>query len=175
MKTFLNILVVVLVAATPQLGGCSRKEVDEALIPVALPNLAVVSLKNGDKIDGKVTEIDTKLQKLLLQGEKTTPYSLSQVEKIEFSKNAVVYKTDGRQVVRGDGVAAAGIQQIWKPLQLDDFHLQQGKGEVKLKPPVVDKDDLKGILAVSKNRSFVVDEIQFDWQNKTIAIKATPY
>ncbi|MBD2179934.1 hypothetical protein H6S82_18725 [Planktothrix sp. FACHB-1355] len=193
MKAFLNILVVALVATAPQLGGCSRAssgndvgrgnlpaaqaqaKVDEALVPVALPNLAVVSLKNGDKIDGKVAEIDTKSQKLLIQGEKTTPYSLSQVEKIEFSKNAVVYKTDGRQVVRGDGVAAAGVQQIWKPLQLDDFHLQQGKGEVKLKPPVVDKDELKGILAVSKNRSFVVDEIQFDWQNRTMAIKATPY
>lgn len=193
MKTFLNILVVALVATAPQLGGCTRAssgndvgkgnlpaaqaqaKVDEALVPVALPKLAVVSLENGDKISGEVTEIDTKQQKLSLQGEKTTSFPLSQVDKIEFSKNALVYKTDGRQVVRGEGVAAAGIQEIWQPLQLDDFHLQQGKGEVKLKPPVVSELKLQGILSVSKNRSFVVDEIQFDWQNKTMAIKATPY
>ncbi|MCL1464020.1 hypothetical protein [Argonema galeatum] len=196
MKAFLNILVVALVATAPQLGGCTRApsgndvgrgnlpaaqaqaKVDEALVPVALPKLAVVSLKNGDKIEGEVTEIDTKQQKLSLQslqGEKTISFPLNQVEKIEYSKNALVYKTDGRQVIRGEGVAAAGVQENWKSLQLDDFHSQQGKGEVKLKPPVVSELKLQGILSVSKNRSFVVDEIQFDWQNRTMTIMATPY
>jgi hypothetical protein len=51
----------------------------------------------------------------------------------------------------------------------------KGQAVVKLGPPVVSRGQLRGILGVAKDRQFVVDEMQFDLQKKTMTISATPY
>ncbi|MEG4938714.1 hypothetical protein [Microcoleus sp. F4-D5] len=51
----------------------------------------------------------------------------------------------------------------------------KGQAEVKLRPPIVSRGQLRGVVGVAKDRQFVVDEMQFDVQKKTMTIAATPY
>ena len=51
----------------------------------------------------------------------------------------------------------------------------KGQAEVKLRSPVVNRGQLRAILAVAKDRQFVVDEMKFEPQKKTVTILVTPY
>jgi len=148
-------------------------------IPVALPVKAKIEMKGGGIRDGQVLEIDEKEQKLWIKGavdKKSLP--LSQVEKIVFPNNAVVYRANGGPIVRGELPPATSIQAKWNGIPISAFELKdaaQGQAVVKLGPPVVSRGQLRGILGVAKDRQFVVDEMQFDVQKKTMTILATPY
>jgi hypothetical protein len=148
-------------------------------IPVALPIKAKIEMKGGGIRDGQVLEIDEKEQKLWIKGsvdKKSLP--LSQVEKIVFPNNAVVYRANRVQIIRGELAPATSIQTKWNGIPISAFKLKdaaQGQAVVKLGPPVVSRGQLRGILGVAKDRQFVVDEMQFDVQKKTMTILATPY
>lgn len=153
-------------------------------IPVALPTQAEIVMKGGGKRDGRVVQIDEKAQKLWIQGavEKLS-LPLGQIEKIVFSKSAVVYRSsNGGPVVRGDGTPAKGRPETWRGIPINAFRLldpNKGQADVKL-GSVLSLDKLDSIRSVmvgdGKNkRQFVVDEMQFDVQKKTMTIAATPY
>ena len=153
-------------------------------IPVALPTDAEILMKGGDKRDGKVVQIDEKAQKLLIQGSgKPVSIPLGQIEKVVFSKSAVVYYSNGGPVVRGDGTPAKGRRETWRGIPMNAFRLldppDKGQAEVKLGSVLsVDKlDSLNSVIVGDgKNkRQFVVDEMQFNVQKKTMTIAATPY
>ena len=72
-------------------------------IPVALPTDAEILMKGGEKRDGKVVQIDEKAQKLLIQGSgKAVSIPLGQIDKIVFSKSAVVYHSNRGATYRGE-------------------------------------------------------------------------
>ena len=148
-------------------------------ISVALPIKAKIEMKGGGIRDGQVLEIDEKGQKLWIQGavdKKSLP--LSQVEKIVFPKNAVVYRANRGPIIRGELAPATSIQAKWNGIPMGAFRVidaVKGQAEVKLGPPVVNRGQLRGILGVAKDRQFVVDLLQFDLQKKTMTILATPY
>lgn len=152
-------------------------------IPVALPIKAEIVMKGGGRRDGKVVQIDEKGQKLVIQGGRDTKsIPLSQVEKIVFPNNAVVYSAKGGPIVRGE-LPPAGRTETWRGIPMNAFRLlnppEKGQAELNLRS-VVSADKLDGIRSVivgnGKNtRQFVVDEMQFDVQKKTMTIKATPY
>ena len=149
------------------------------LIPLALPTKAKIEMKGGDIRDGQVLEIDERGQKLWIQGavnKKLLP--LSQVEKIVFPNNAVVYTAKGRPFIRGEIQQTTSTQSTWNGIPIGAFRLidaVKGQAEVKLVPPVVNRLQLRGILGVAKDRQFVVDQMRFDMQKKTMTILVTPY
>lgn len=152
-------------------------------IPVALPTDAKISMKKGTPQSGRVVEIDEKTQKISLQrGRDKVSIPLSQIDKIVFSKSAVVYYSNGRQHLRGDGTPAKGRPETWRGIPMNAFRLldpNKGQADVKLES-VLSLDKLDSIRSVmigdGKNkRQFVVDEMQFDVQKKTMTIAATPY
>ena len=152
-------------------------------IPVALPTDAKISMKKGEPISGRVVEIDEKMQKISIQrGREKRSIPLGQIDKIVFSKSAVVYYSNGGPVVRGDGTPAKGRPETWRGIPMNAFRLldpNQGQADVKLES-VLSVDKLDSIRSVmigdGKNkRQFVVDEMQFDVQKKTMTIAATPY
>lgn len=152
-------------------------------IPVALPTDAKISMKKGEPKSGRVVEIDEKMQKISLQrGWEKVSIPLSQVEKIVFSKSAVFYLSNGGPVVRGEGTPAKGRRETWRGIPINAFRLldpNKGQADVKLES-VLSLDKLDSIRSVmvgdGKNkRQFVVDEMQFDVQKKTMTIAATPY
>lgn len=194
MKDFFKILVVALVATAPQLAGdthvatsqnvptgnflTAQVKADEASVPVALPDLADVFFKGGESWSGRVTAIDSQTQKLSIQRNGITSIPLSQVEKVVFRESGLVYKASGQPVIRGDGTVPAAKQATWSGVPLTAFRVQdpmRGQAEVRLGPPVVSRLRLQGIVSVAKDRTYVVDEMQFDLQKRTMTIMATPY
>ncbi|MEG4489131.1 hypothetical protein [Microcoleus sp. D2_18a_B4] len=151
-------------------------------IPVALPTDAKISMKKGTPQSGRVVEIDEKTQKISIQrGRDKVSIPLSQIDKIVFSKTAVVYYSNGGPIVRGDGTPAKGRPETWRGIPMNAFRLldpNQGQAEVKLESVLsLDKlDSLRSVMVGDgKNkRQFVVDEMQFDVQKKTMTIAATP-
>lgn len=148
-------------------------------ISVALPELADVSLKGGRSLSGRVTAIEPLGQTLLMQRSgKTLSVSLKEVEKVVFRNGAIVYRSNGSQIIRGERERPPGQSVDLKGLPLSTFRIKnanQGLAVVTLEPPVVSPDRLLGITSVAKDRQYVVDEMQFDLQQKTMSIRATPY
>jgi len=152
-------------------------------IPVALPMPAEIVMKGGGKRDGRVVQIDEKTQKLLIQlGQEKRSLPLGKIDKIVFSKSAEVYRQNGERFIRGELPPAKGRRETWRGIPMNAFRLldpNQGQAEVKLES-VLSLDKLDSIRSVmvgdGKNkRQFVVDEMQFDVQKKTMTIAATPY
>ncbi|MEG4628388.1 hypothetical protein QUB56_01830 [Microcoleus sp. AR_TQ3_B6] len=152
-------------------------------IPVALPTQAEIVMKGGEKRDGRVLQIDEKEQKLLIQGgQGKVSIPLGQIDKIMFPESATVYISDRGPVVRGDRTPAKGRPETWRGIPINAFRLldpNQGQAEVKLESVLsLDKlDSLRSVMVGDgKNkRQFVVDQMQFDVQKKTMTIAATPY
>jgi len=144
-------------------------------ISVALPTDAEIVMKGGEKRDGRVVQIDEKAQKLWIQGSgEKRAILLSQIEKILFSKSAVVYLARTGPALRGDGgnVSPAGAQRTLPDIPMNAFTLEDAnKGLAK----VTFAGLSRGIRDTAKNRQFVVDEMQFNLPKKTMMIKATPY
>lgn len=152
-------------------------------IPVALPTQAEIVMKKGEPRDGRVVQIDEKAQTLWIQGSgEKRSIPLSQINKIVFSKSAVVYLALIGPIIRGDSTPAKGRPETWRGIPMNAFRLldpNKGQADVKLGSVLsVDKlDSLNSVIVGDgKNkRQFVVDEMQFDVQKKTMTIAATPY
>lgn len=152
---------------------------DELELAVALPELAEVILKQGESNSGQITGIDAQGEALSIQRSgKTATIPLSQIKKVVFKNGALVYRSNGRQIIRGERDRPTGKLVTWSGIPLNTFTVKnstQGQAVVKLKPPVVSPAQLRGIQSVAKNRQYVVDEIQFNSPQRTITILATPY
>jgi hypothetical protein len=152
---------------------------DELELAVALPELAEVMLKGGESSSGRVIGIDAQGQALSIRrNDKTTTIPLSQIQRVVFKNGALVYRSNGRQIIRGERDRPIGKLVTWSGIPLNTFTVKnstQGQAVVKLKPPVVSTEQLRGIQSVARNRQYVVDEIQFNSQQRTITILAKPY
>jgi hypothetical protein len=51
----------------------------------------------------------------------------------------------------------------------------QGQAVVSLRPPIVSAAQLRGIRQVASDRQYVVDEMRFNPQQRTMTILVTPY
>jgi hypothetical protein len=105
-------------------------------ISVALPTPAEIVMKGGEKRDGRVVQIDEKAQQLWIQGStEKRSLPLSQIDKIVFANNAVVYRTNGGQFIRGEIAAATRTQAKWNGIPIGAFRLidaVKGQAEVNL-------------------------------------------
>ncbi|BAY47320.1 hypothetical protein SAMD00079811_49380 [Scytonema sp. HK-05] len=197
MKPYFKVLFVVVVATATGLVANSQAvtgqnvekknllltqaqvQVQPVAISVALPELADVSLKGGKSLSGRVTAIDSSAQTLSMQrSDKTLPVPLKEVEKVVFRNGATAYRSNGQQIIRGERDRPKGQPVTWNNLPLGTFTIKnatQGLAVVNLVPPVVSPERLLGIQSVAKDRQYVVDEMQFNLQQKTMSIRATPY
>ncbi|WP_335015565.1 hypothetical protein [Nostoc sp.] len=152
---------------------------DELELSVALPELAEVIFKGGESSSGQITGIDAQGEILSIQrNDKTATIPLSQIQKVVFKNRALVYRSNGRQIIRGERDRPTGKTVTWSGIPLNTFTVKnstEGQAVVKLKPPVVSTAQLRGIESVARNRQYVVDEIQFNSQQRTITILAKPY
>ena len=119
-------------------------------VPVALPTQAEIVMKGGGKWDGRVVQIDEKGQKLWIQGAGEKSIPLSQIDKIVFPNNAVVYLSNRGPVLRGDGTPAKGRPETWRGIPMNAFRLldpNKGQADVKLES-VLSLDKLDSIRSV---------------------------
>jgi hypothetical protein len=129
-------------------------------------------------------KIDEKEQKVSIQaghGERSIP--LGQIDRILFSITPEDYSGNGVLVIRGDRPPAKGRPQTWRGIPMNAFRLleppNKGQAVVELES-VLSPDKLASVRSVlvgdGKNkRQFVVDQMQFDVQKKTMTIEVTPY
>ncbi|WP_459195157.1 hypothetical protein [Nostoc sp. FACHB-892] len=152
---------------------------DELDLAVALPELAEVILKGGESSSGQITGIDAQGEALSIQRSgKTATIPLNKIQRVVFKNGALVYRSNGRQIIRGERDRPTGKLVTWSGIPLNTFTIKnstQGQAVVKLKPPVVTTAQLRGIQSVARNRQYVVDKIQFNSQQRTITILAKPY
>lgn len=114
MKAFFKVLsIVLLVIATglienaAAIGG--RNEVAQAqsvstntLIPITLPTLANVVLKNGESMTGLVSAINPHKRSLQISlSGASRSLQITQVQRVTFRRDALVYTSDGRRIIRG--------------------------------------------------------------------------
>ncbi len=152
---------------------------DELELAVALPELAEVFFKKGESSSGRVIGIDAQGQALSIQRNgKTAKIPLSQIARVVFKKEALAYRSNRSPIIRGGGERPTGKPVTWSGIPINNFTVKnstQGQAVVKLKPPVVSTAQLQGIQSVARNRQYVVDEIQFNSQQRTVTILAKPY
>lgn len=80
-------------------GWQTRAYAEEVSLPGALPPRAIIKLKGGASVSGRIIACDS--QKLDIQrGSDTELIPRNQVEKIQFDVSDPVYQTDGRIFVR---------------------------------------------------------------------------
>ncbi|QMS89779.1 hypothetical protein HUN01_20140 [Nostoc edaphicum CCNP1411] len=152
---------------------------DELEVAVALPQLAVVIFKGGESSSGQITGIDAQGEILSIQRyDKTATIPLSKIQRVVFKNGALVYRSNRQPIIRGERDRPTGKPVTWSGIPISTFTVKnstQGQAVVKLKPPVVSPAQLRGIQSVARNRQYVVDEIQFNSQQRTITILAKPY
>ena len=142
-------------------------------VPIKLLTQAQIVMKGGDKRDGQVVKIDQKGQKLWIQAsgqQRSLP--LNQIEKIMFLKSTPPPISNRGLVFRQNFP-----QATWNGIPVSAFELKdtaKGEAVVKLRSPVVNQKQLQYILEIPKDRQFVVDEMRFNVQKKTMTILATP-
>ena len=188
MKAFLKVLVVTLFASTTGLAGYASQPSSHqnslaqaqnvpgqnSPIPVFLPTLANVELKDGGSMSGRLTAVDAQAQqiKLELSGESAT-VAIAEIEKVKF-RGKVTLK-GSQLVIRGDeDEASPDSNRKTGSEPLTNFRvINPSKGEAQIKLTSVSKLDLRGIRSVAASSSYVVDEIQFD-SSGMIILKVKP-
>lgn len=153
---------------------------DELELAVSLPKLAEVIFKGGESSSGQIIGIDAQGQALSIQRSgKTATIPLSQIAKVVFKNERFVYTSNELPIMRSIQIdRPQGKPVTWSGIPINTFTIKnpiQGQAVVKLKPPVVSTAQLRGIRSVARNRQYVIDEIQFNSQQRTITILAKPY
>ncbi|QMS89613.1 hypothetical protein HUN01_19265 [Nostoc edaphicum CCNP1411] len=161
-------------SATPQIAQTQRSTIN-SLIPLALPTSADVWFKDGKSITGQLTDFNSQNQKIqIFRAGTPRSVQLSQVQRISFRRDALVYLGGEGRVIRGEDRTKA-TQNIWGNIPIDAFRLidsKQGQASVDLSK-VMNQKQLRGILGVAQDSLYVVDEMEFQ-PGKKLTIKVTP-
>lgn len=153
------------------------KKVNNSPIPLALPTIADIKLKNGESMTARVTAFDSKEQKIEFSREKDSKsLSIAQVQQVVFRKDkeSLVYTSTGDLVLRGEGNTKA-TQRVWSNIPLEAFQLvdsKQGQATVNL-ITVKTPTELFQIRSVAVKSLYIADEIEFSSTGK-MTIKVTP-
>jgi hypothetical protein len=122
-----------------------------------------------------LTAFDTKGQTLQISRSRDSrTVRIAQIQQLKFRRDALVYDSTGKLVIRGDDAAVAK-QSTWQNIPLQAFELKDpklGQAQVTL-AGVLKPTQLRGIRAVAAKSLYVVDEIQFQPAGK-MTIKVTP-
>ena len=191
MKRFYSVLILALLTATVTgLGDMSlfvgqsaplataTAVAQSAPLPVSLPAVAVITLKNGGERRGKVVGFDSQNQTILLQrGGDSSSIPLDQVAKVVYDRRIPFYREHGPIVVRGEKAAPAGDPDSWSNVPLSNFKVNdasRGQAVVML-DSVLPDSRLRGVRGVAVSSTYVLDEMQFNLQQRTMTVSVTPY
>jgi hypothetical protein len=141
-------------------------------LPLHLP-LATISFNTNTPIlTGRLVQLDPKQRILIVQsaqGQYTVP--IRTVRTISFNRKAPAYGSDGQLVLRADNLMPAGQPMTLGPLPLSGLRIHdpvRGMATVKISAK-------RATPQPTANQTYVVDQLQFDAQQGTVTIVATPY
>ncbi|WP_013321204.1 hypothetical protein [Gloeothece verrucosa] len=155
-------------ANTYQIPTIKQNASTNALIPVALPTLADISLKDSSSLSGQVSAFDPTNQTVQIsRSGNSRTLQISQIQKITFRRDALVYDGDGKIVIRGEDRATAFLS-TWQGIPFNGLRLinpNLGQAQVSL-AGVMKPIQIREISSVAKKSIYVVNEIQFDSTGK---------
>jgi ribosome maturation factor RimP len=188
MNGLLKILgVVALLTAMTGLAGCAsqtprnpdnqpRTEVqkDQPTIKVLLPDIAEVTLKNGQSKLGRLTAWTQKQIQITPGGGSPVSISIDQIkdQKVTF-KGQVKYVSNGAIKIRREDKTKPVLDN-WQGIPLTDFKLQNpDRAEVKITS--LDKTKQKGIQGVAANSGFRLEQMQLESVGGKMTLKVTAF
>jgi hypothetical protein len=191
MKRFYSVLILALLTATvtglgdmslfvgqPAPLATATAVAQSAPIPVSLPAVAVITLKNGGERSGKVVGFDSQNRTILLKrGGDSSSIPLNQVAKVVYDRTAPFYREHGLLVMRGENAASPGDPDSWSNVPLSNFKVNdasRGQAVVML-DSVLPSSQLRGVRAVAGSSTYVLDEMQFNLQQRTMTVSVIPY
>ncbi|BAZ22349.1 hypothetical protein NIES4073_32310 [Kalymmatonema gypsitolerans NIES-4073] len=158
-----------------QTAQAQRATINVPPIDLALPAPADVFLRDGRSARGRVTEFDSKGQTIqILYSGQSRKFPINEVDKVIFRRDAPIYTSDGRRVIRGEDQSKQ-IRSIWDNIPLSAFRLinpSRGAASVDLST-VMNSKNLREINSVAQNSLYVANEIEFKSQAK-MTITVTP-
>lgn len=187
MKAFLQVFGIALLVSITGLAGyaqtSSRKAnyfaqgqsaiSQEAQLSVALPELATVRQKQGGSMTGKLTKLNQQ-ELTISSGNSSESLAINQVNNVAFKGDVWITNTEGKRIrMRGVDKTSSG-QQLWREVPLAAFNLQEPPEKAILSlGTVLSSEDLADIVSVSRDSTYVVQEILFESPGM-MTIKAVP-
>lgn len=148
-------------------------EQENRTLPVLLPPIARIFLKDGEIKAGRLISINPQTQQITLSSGSDSQIPIINIEKI-ILQGEIILENRNKIVIRGGEESSEKTQETWSEL-LTDFKIQEsveGKAEINLKS--VPKDKWQGIQSVAQDNDYVVHEIRFD-STEMLTIKVIPY
>jgi hypothetical protein len=83
-------------------------------------------LKGGESSSGQITGIDAQEEALSIQRSGiTTTIPLNKIQRVVFKNGALVYRSNGRQIIRGERDRPTGKLVTWSGIPLNTFTIKQ--------------------------------------------------
>ncbi|HSF74860.1 MAG TPA: hypothetical protein VLA84_13770 [Microcoleus sp.] len=145
-----------------------------ARIPVLLPDVAEVRLKDGKSKSGRLTAFNHKNIEITPGGGFPVSILIDQIKdkKVTF-KGQVKYVSNGVLRIRGEDKTKPVLDN-WQGIPLSDFKLQNpDTAEVKITS--LDKTKQKGIQQVAANSGFRLEQMQLDSAGGKMTLKVTGF
>ncbi len=143
-------------------------------IEVLLPDIAEVTLKNGQSKSGRLMALTQKQIQITPGGGSAVSIPIDQIKdkKVTF-KGQVKYVSNGALKIRGQDKTKP-VLDTWQEIPLSDFKLQNPEtAEVKITS--LDKTKQKGIQQVAANSGFRLEEMQLDSAAGKMTLKVTAF
>lgn len=144
----------------------------QSYLPLYLPPATISFNTATPALTGQLVQLDPKQRVLIVQGvQRQYTVPIRTVRTISFNRKAPAYGADGRLVLRSDDRTPAGQPLTLGPLPLSGLRIHDPvRGMATLRVGTK-----KATPQPVANQTYVVDELQFDAQQGTVTIVATPY
>lgn len=118
-----------------------------------------------------MVQLDPQRRAITIQGQQRR-YTLSvrDVNRVAFSQSAPAYGTDGRIVLRSGGSTTPGQRVTIGPIPMSGLRIydsDRGRAMLQLSPRYASQ--------ATPSQVYVVEEMQFNAQQGTVTVVATPY
>jgi len=152
-------------------GANSTIATEDKPIPLILPPTARVILKQGGTKSGRLKAIDPQTQQLTLFSGSDSQVAIEAIKKLVFEGEVVLRSQT--IVIRGEEESSGNHQETWSEPLVNFKVRDPSKGEAELKLTSLSLDRMVGVLSVSRDSSYVVEEMRFQTP-KMLTIRVTP-
>lgn len=158
---------------SPGWDATKTSEQENRTLPVLLPPIARIFLKDGEIKAGRLISINPQTQQITLSSGSNSQIPIINIEKITL-QGEIILENRNKIVIRGEDELSENTQETWSE-SITDFKIQEsveGKAEINLKS--LPKYKWQGIQSVAQDNDYVVHEMRFD-STEMLTIQVIPY
>lgn len=145
---------------------------ENRLIPLILPPIARVILKQGGVKSGRLKSIDPQMQQLTLFSGSDSQVAIAEIDKLVFEGEVVLRSQP--IVIRGEEESSGTRQETWSE-PMNNFKVRDpSKGEAEINLKSLPKNKWQGVQSVAQDSSYVIEEMRFQ-SPAILTVRVTPY